>query len=61
VLARERKRLANPVEREPKFVVFHPLQFGIREKSTGDFAWADFKSVRDVERRLAAIRRYYFA
>ncbi len=58
--AKERKRLANPlVERDPKLVPFYPLQFGVRDKRTGDVAFVDFKSVRDAARRLSVIKRYY--
>jgi len=58
--AKERKRLANPLfERDPKLVPFYPLQFGVRDKRTGDVAFVDFKSVRDAARRLSVIKRYY--
>ena len=30
--AKERKRLANPVEREPKMVRWFPLELGVRDK-----------------------------
>ena len=59
VLARERKRLANPIEREPKPVRYYPLQFGVRDKRNGDTAWIDFKSVRDACRRLSVIQKFY--
>jgi hypothetical protein len=59
VLARERKRIANPIEREPKFIRYYPLQFGVRDKRTGETAWIDFKSVRDVARRLSVIQEFY--
>lgn len=35
VLARERKRLSNPAEREPKFIPFYPLQFKVRDRRNG--------------------------
>lgn len=59
VLARERKRLANPIEREPKFTRYHPLQLGVRDKRTGETAWVDFTSVRDAARRLSVVQRFY--
>ncbi len=59
VLARERKRLANPIERELRLVRYYPLQFGVRDKHTGDIAWVDFKSVRDAARWLAVVQRFY--
>lgn len=57
--AKERKRLANPIQREPGLVPYYPLQFGVRDKRTGDTAWIDFKSVRDATRRLSVIQKYY--
>ena len=56
--AKERKRLANPVEREPEYVRYYPLQLGIRNKHTGETAWTDFKSVRDAAKRLTIIQKY---
>jgi hypothetical protein len=57
--AKEQKRLANPVEREPERVRYSPLQLGIRNKLTGETAWVDFKSIRDAVKRLAVIKKYY--
>ena len=57
--AKERKRLANPVEREPKFVTCYPLEIGVRDKLTGEVAWCDFKSVRDAAKRLAVVKKFY--
>lgn len=57
--AKERKRIANPIQREPSPVPYYPLQFGVRDKRTGDTAWIDFKSVRDAARRLSVIKKYY--
>jgi len=57
--AKEAKRLANPVEREPKLAPYYPLQLGVRDKRTGDTAWVDFRSLRDAMRRLAVVQRYY--
>jgi len=57
--AKERKRLANPVEREPELVRYYPLQLGVRNKRTGETAWIDFKSVRDAARRLSVVAKYY--
>jgi len=56
--AKERKRLANPVEREPEYVRYYPLQIGIRNKHTGETAWTDFKSVRDAAKRLTVIQNH---
>jgi hypothetical protein len=57
--AKERKRLANPVEREPKLERWFPLQFGLRDKSTGEIAFVDLKSFRDVIRRLRVVKKFY--
>lgn len=57
--AKERKRLAHPIEREPQFVRWFPLEIGVRDKRTGETAWTDFVSVRDAVRRLAVVQKYY--
>jgi hypothetical protein len=60
VLAREVKRLANPVEREPRYERFYPLQFAVRDKRNGDVSqWIELKSGRDMGRRVATVLRYY--
>lgn len=46
-------------EREPKFVRWHPLEFGLRDKRTGEVVWRDFVSVRDATRRLAVVKKFY--
>ena len=57
--AKERKRHANPVEREPERVRYYPLQLGIRNKLTGETAWVDFRSVRNAAKRLSVIQKHY--
>lgn len=57
--AKERKRLANPAEREPKLVRWFPLELGLRDKRSGEVAWVDFRSVRDAAKRLAVVQKYY--
>lgn len=57
--AKERKRLANPVEYEPRMVRWFPLELGVRDKRTGQTAWVDFRSVRDATRRLAVMQKFY--
>ena len=54
-----RKRLANPVEREPKMVRYYPLSLGVKDKRTGDVAWVDFRSIRDAIRRLSVVQKEY--
>lgn len=58
--AKERKRLACPApQREPKLEQWHPLELGLRDKSTGEVAWCDLVSLRDATRRLAVVLREY--
>lgn len=57
--AKERNRLANPIERAPKLVRYFPLELGLRDKRTGETAWVEFRSVRDASRRLAVVSRFY--
>ena len=57
--AKERKRLENPVEREPKMVRWIPLRIGVQDKRTNETAWVDFKSVRDAMRRLSVVQKFY--
>jgi hypothetical protein len=48
--AKERKRMErDPVEPEPKLVRWHPFDFGVRDKRTGEVAWHDLVSVRHAE------------
>lgn len=57
--AKERKRLANPVERETRYVRWFPLEIGVRDKSSGEVAWTDFRSVRDAAKRLSIVQKFY--
>jgi hypothetical protein len=57
--AKERKRLANPVEREPKMIRWFALEFGVRDKNTGETAWTDLRSVRDAAKRLSVVLKHY--
>lgn len=56
--AKERKRLLNPPEHEPKLVRCYHLELGVRNKLTGETAWIDLKSVRDAARRLGVVLKY---
>jgi len=48
--AKERKRMERgPVERAPKMVRWHPFEFAVRDKRTGEVAWHDLVSVRHAE------------
>ena len=56
---KERKRLDNPIEREPKFERWFPIEFGVRDKITGETAWHDLKSVRHAANALGLILKFY--
>lgn len=57
--AKARKRLANPPERKPKLVRWYALEFGVRDKVTGETVWMDLRSTRDVAKRVAVVLKYY--
>ena len=57
--AKERKRLANPVEREPEFERWFPLELGVRDKHSGEVAWVDLRSVRDAAKRISVMLNNY--
>ncbi len=44
---------------EPKMVRAYPLEFGVRNKATGEVAWTDLKSVRDAAKRIGMVLKYY--
>lgn len=56
--AKERKRLANAVEREPMMVKWHRFEFGVRDKITGEVGWHDLVSVRHASKALGLILKY---
>ncbi len=58
--AKERKRRARgPREEEPRLERWHPLEFGVRDRVTGETVWMELRSGRDVARRLAVLLRFY--
>ncbi len=57
--AKERKRLENPPEREPKMLPYYPLRFGVRDTRNGDDVWLPLRSGRDVAKRIAVLLRFY--
>ena len=56
--AKERKRLENPPEREPKMVRFHRFEFAVKDKLTGEQAWHDLVSVRHAAKALGLILKF---
>lgn len=58
--AKDRKRLENPSEREPRMLPFHRLEIIVRDKLNAfELGSFDFTSVRDATRRLAMVRSFY--
>jgi len=61
--AKERLRLARGaaglLEREPKMQRWFPLELGLRDKTTGEVAWVDLRSIRDAARRIAVVQKFY--
>lgn len=57
--AKERKRMENPPDHEPRFERYFPLELGVRDKRTGESAWIDLRSVRDAARRLSVVLKDY--
>ena len=56
--AKERKRLENPVDREPKFERFHRFEFAVKDKLTGETAWHDLISVRHAAKALGLVLKF---
>ena len=57
--AKARKRMFSAPEREPRLVRWFPLEFGVRDKATGEIAWNDLRSARDVFRRVTVLLKHY--
>lgn len=45
-------------ESEPKMERYFPLEFGVRDKRTGETAWHDLVSIRHAAKALALVRRH---
>lgn len=56
---RLKRGAAGLLERETKRERYYPLEFGVRDKRTGETAWLDLKSGRDVARRLRVLLKFY--
>ena len=56
--AKERKRLANPVEREPKMERFHRFEFAVRDRMTNEVGWHDLVSVRHAAKALGLVLKF---
>lgn len=59
VLARERKRMENPPPDYTKWERYYPLQFGVRNKATGETCFVDLKSVRHAAKAIGLLLKYY--
>jgi len=58
--AKERKRMdRGGIDEPPRMVRWFPLELGVRDKSTGEVAWVDLRSVRDAAKRLAIVQYLY--
>ena len=57
--AKERKRLENDTEREPRMERTTFLSWAVRDDLTGHVEWLPLKSARDVVRRVAVLLRHY--
>ncbi len=55
---KRQKRIADGWMPEPKFVRTYPLEFGIRNKATGETAWHDLVSVRHAAKALGLILKF---
>jgi hypothetical protein len=56
---RQERIAAGLLEREPKLKRWFPLEFGVRDKATGEMVWMDLRSVRDAARRLGVVLKFY--
>jgi hypothetical protein len=57
--AKERKRLENPVEREPKMLRTTGLSWAVRDDLTGHVEWLPLKSARDTFRKVTVLLKFY--
>jgi hypothetical protein len=57
--AKERKRLENPPEHEPRMEQTTGLSWAVRDDITGHVEWLALKSARDVFRRVTVLLKYY--
>jgi len=55
--AKARKRLDNPVEREPRMERWYRFEVGVREKGTGKAEWVELRSLRQAVGWLGAKMR----
>jgi hypothetical protein len=56
---RQERIAAGLLEREPEMVRWFPLEFGFRDKVTGETAWIEFRSLRDMMKRASVVLRLY--
>ena len=57
--AKERNRLANPPEREPRMIRTTGLSWAVRDDLTGHVEWQPLKSARDTFRRVTVLLKFY--
>ena len=56
--AKERKRMANPVEPEPRMEKWNRFEVIVVDRLTGERGSFELRSLRDAGRRLAAVVRW---
>lgn len=57
--AKERKRLANPPDHEPKMMRTTCLSIGFRDDISGVECWMPLKSARDAYKRIGVLLKHY--
>ena len=57
--AKERKRLDNPPEHEPRMVRTTCLSWAVRDDLTGHVEWLPLKSARDTFRRVTVLLKFF--
>ncbi len=58
VAARAKIRMENPPEYPEKLERYYPLEFGVRNKRTGETCFVDLKSVRHAAKALSLILKF---
>ena len=57
--AKARKRMANPVEREPRMIRWNRLEIVVHDRLTGETGSFELRSLRDAVRRLSLVLKWY--
>lgn len=58
--AKERKRMAQPREPDPRMIRFYPLEFRVHNKLTGEVSdWHDIRSARHIAKQISLLLKYF--